>query len=82
MEQVKKVREHLCKPPTLLPVFSKGDMEAVVHRHVGDGGKSYQVTYWNQQGPVGDMVTDDMADIVEDLVMEGFTPTDSPRWVK
>lgn len=81
-ERLQMIREHLRRPPTVLPVFisKTGELEAVVHRHVGDLGR-YQVTYWNERGPVGDMVTNDMTDIVEDLVMEEFEPTDSPRWV-
>ena len=76
--------EHIRRPPTLLPVFvsRSGRQEAMVHPYAGDGGESYQVTYWDSKGPVGDTVAKDLSFVVEDLISAGFRPTDTPRWVR
>lgn len=87
VEEWRRMRErylqHIRRPPTLLPVFVSrtGHQEAMVHRYAGDG-ESFQVTYWDVQGPVGDTVTKNLLYIVEDLIAAGFKPTNSPRWVK
>lgn len=87
-EERRRMRErylqHIRRPPTLLPVFvsSTGRQEAMVHRYAGDDGESYQVTYWDEIGPIRDTVAKDLGIIVEDLLSAGFRPTDAPRWVR
>lgn len=84
LRQRERILEHIRRPPTLLPVFvsRSGEREAVVHPYAGDGGRKYQVTYWDALGPVGDTVTHDLTYIADGLISGGYSPTDSPRWIK